>query len=227
MSSGTEPEDELNNMSDADETLIHQCETKHRLTCVEFPGAVRSLSRCMSALGALPEVRKSILVPRQKPERWQISQRGEKKKLTFRPVPDDSGCLAIPAEQVRTNNLLVRVIPNPEKKEGFDTSFVGIVDRTFRFKGTYLNTVFIFFLENINSSSQSGRSLTICGNQIPCGIQLATINDSNNTYKSNVDKTGLANAVNLTIKNGSQTTNGVQTSTKASAPASGLLAWNR
>merc|ERR1712137_1242357 len=115
MSSGTEPEDELNNMSDADETLIHQCETKHRLTCVEFPGAVRSLSRCMSALGALPE-------------------RGEKKKLTFRPVPDDSGCLAIPAEQVRTNNLLVRVIPNPEKKEGFDTSFVGIVDRPFRFK---------------------------------------------------------------------------------------------
>ena len=76
--------------------------------------------------------------------------------------------------------------------------------------------------ENINSSSPGGRSLTICGNQIPCGIQSATINESNN--KSNVDKTGLAKAVNLTIKNGSQATSGVQTSTKASAPASGLLA---
>ena len=86
------------------------------------------------------------------------------------------------------------------------------------------NVCSVSAFENINSSSQGGRRLTICGNQIPCGIQSATINDSNNTYKSNVDKTGLAKAVNLTIKNGSQATSGVQTSTKASAPASGLLA---
>lgn len=49
-------------------------------------------------------------------------------------IPDDLACLPVPADKIQTNNLLVRVRPNSQHEAGYETSFVGIVDRTYRFR---------------------------------------------------------------------------------------------